>query len=326
VPLDLRTRWAARPRIRARLGVAAGRVRTRWPAAVLRRVAVVLLAAALVGLGGAAFGQWIGWQTASALPTDAEAEAIARLALGGPVPEPDRRDEIYGMDGTGRYGSGRVRFTVPAEPASAAYPWQVKDVRVRLSTAGWTVDKTWAGDGPYESSREARRAGAQRSERVDGLQFVADKGDWRVTFTVGPGDEAHLDIVRAAPLWVPVGGLAGGLLGVAVGWLVARWAVRRWRGIAVVPRRTAVVLAVAGAIGLLPAVAVTLVRAAVGYAQLSRPQVPLWTGVAEPGLRPLAALAALALFAALATVAIARPAQPTDDGEREVNGALHPFG
>jgi hypothetical protein len=272
-----------------------------------------LLVAALVGLGGAALGQWIGWQTAAALPTDVEAEAIARLALGGPVPEPDRRDEIYGMDGTGRYGAGRVRFTVPAEPTAASYPWQVKDVRVRLDTAGWRVDKTWAGDGPYESSREVRRAGAQRSERVDGLQFVADKGDWRVTFTVGPGDEAHLDIVRAAPLWVPVGGLAGGVLGVALGWLVGRWAVRRWHSVTVVPRRMAAVFAVVAAVGLLPAVAVTLVREAVGYAQLSSPQVPLWTGVTEPGLRPLAALAALALFAALATVAIARPVP--DDGE-----------
>ena len=326
MPLELRTRWAARKRIRARVTVAAARARSRWPAAVLRPVAGALLAAALLGLGGAAFGQWIGWQTASPLPTDAEAEAIARLALGGPAPEPDRRDPIYGMDGDGRYGAGRVRFTVPADPAAAAYPWQVKDVRVRLATAGWAVDKTWAGDGPYESSRAARRASAQRAERADGLQFVADKGDWRVTFTVGPGDEAHLDILRAAPLWVPVGGLTGGLLGAVVGWLAGRWAVRRWRGLTGVPRRTALVLAAAGAIGMLPAVAVTLVREAVGYAQLSRPQVPLWTGVAEPALRPLAALAGLVLLVALATVAVARPFQSTGDGEREVNGALRPDG
>jgi hypothetical protein len=287
---------------------------------VLRPAAVALLAAALVAIGGAAFGQWIGWQTATALPTDAEAAAIARLALGGPAPEPERRDVIYGLDEHGRYTAGRVRFTVPADPAAAAYPWQVKDVRVRLATAGWAVDKTWAGDGPYESSTAVRRASTRRAERVDGLQFIADKGDWRVTYTVGPGDEAHLDIVRAAPLWVPVGGLAGGLLGAALGWLVGRRAVRHWRGLTGVPRRTAAVLAAVGAIGLLPAVAVTLVREAVGYAQLSRPQVPLWTGIAEPGLRPLAALAMLVLLAALATVAVTHPA----GGEREVNGALRP--
>jgi hypothetical protein len=326
VPLDLRTRWAARKRIRTRVSVAAAGARARWPAAVLRPIAVALLAAALLGLGGAAFGQWIGWQTASPLPTDAEATAIARLALGGPAPEPDRRDEIYGMDADGRYGGGRVRFTVPADPAAAAYPWQVKDVRVRLATAGWSVDKTWAGDGPYESSRDARRAGAERAERVDGLQFVADKGDWRVTYTVGPGDEAHLDIVRAAPLWVPLGGLIGGLIGAVLGWLAGRRAVRRWRGLTGVPRRTAAVLAVAGAIGMLPAFVVTLVREAVGYAQLSRPQVPLWTGIAEPTLRPVAALAALALLAAFATVAVTRPAGPPSVDEREVNGALRPNG
>jgi len=199
-------------------------------------------------------------------------------------------------------------------------------VRVRLFTAGWSVDKTWAGDGPYESSRAARRASAERAERVEGLQFVADKGDWRVTYTVGPGGEAHLDIVRAAPLWVPAGGLAGGLLGVALGWLAGHRAARRWRGLTGVPRRTAAALAAVGAIGLLPAVAVTILREVVGYAQLSRPQVPLWTGIAEPGLRPLAALAALVLLAALATVAVTRSADSPGDGEREVNGALRPDG
>jgi hypothetical protein len=289
---------------------------------VLRPFLVAVAAALLVGLSGAASGQWLGWSPADPLPTDAEAAAIARLALGGPVPEPDRREKIYGLTADGRYLPGRVRFTVPVDPASAALPWQIKDVRVRLFNAGWAVDKTWAGTGPDESNRATHRASAGQAEPLSGLQFVADKGEWRVTYTVGPGDEAHLDIVRAAPLWVPVGALVGGLLGAAVGFLVARWAVRRWRGQVGLPRRTAQILAVAGALAVLPAVALTLAREAIGYAQLSHPQVPLWTGAAEPGLRPLAAIGALALIGALVTVAVTRPSE----GERRVNGALRPDG
>jgi hypothetical protein len=147
---------------------------------------------------------------------------------------------------------------------------------------------------------------------VAGLQFVADKGDWRVTYTVGPGDEAHLDIARAAPLWVTIGGLAGGLLGAALGWLAGTWAVRRWRGLTGIPRRAASILAGAGALGMAPALVLTLVREVVGYAQLSRPQIPLWTGIGEPGLRMLAAVATFALFAALFTVAVARSRQPAE--------------
>jgi hypothetical protein len=118
-----------------------------------------------------------------------------------------------------------------------------------------------------------------------------------------------LDIVRAEPLAVPVGGLVGGLLGAALGWFAARWGVRRWRASAGLPRRVASGLAIAGGLGLLPATGLTLVREAVGYAQLSRPQVPLWTGLTEPALRSLAVLGAVVVLAALATVASARPAE-----------------
>lgn len=287
------------------MGAAVARARARWPAAILRPLAIALLAAVVLGIGGGAIGQWFGWRSAGALPTDAEAGAIARLALGGPAPEPDRRDELFSMDGE----PGRVRYTVPVDPAAAALPWQVKDVRVRLATAGWTVDKTWAGTGPSESSKATRRASVQRAEPVNGLQFVADKGDWRVTYTVGPGDQANLDIVRAAPLWVPVGGLIGGLVGAALGWFVAGWAVRRWRGTAGVSRRVAAVLAAAAGVGLLPATALTVAREAIGYAQLSRPQVALWTGLTEPALRSLAILGTLAALAALLTVAASRAAE-----------------
>jgi hypothetical protein len=274
-----------------RFGTLVSAARARWPAAVLRPYLVALFTAVLVGLVVGAAGQFLGWRTAGALPTDAEAAAIARLALAGPAPEPERRDELFGVDKYGEYEPGYVRFTLPADPAASAFLWQAKDIRVRLHTAGWSVDKTWAGDGPDESTRI--QATTRRPERVDGLLFVADKGDWRVRYVAGPGDEAHLDIVRAEPLWAPVGALVGGLLGLGVGWLTGLWAVRRWAGLAGSRRRTTLILAVTGAIGLLPALAFTLGRLVGGHAQLSRPQVPLWTAVTEPLLQPLTVLAVL---------------------------------
>jgi hypothetical protein len=50
-----------------------------------------------------------------------------------------------------------------------------------------------------------------------------------------------------------------------------------------------------------------------GYAQLSRPQIPLWTAVTEPVLQPLAAVAALMLLAALITVASGNTAATADE-------------
>jgi hypothetical protein len=273
---------------------------------VLRSFVVALLAALLLGLTGAAIGQWIGWRTAGALPTDAEAAAIARLAVGGPAPEPDRLDEIFVAGPDGAYGAGRVRFTVPADPGAAAFPWQAKDMRVRLHNAGWSVDKTWAGDAPDEVPR-AQQASAARVERVEGLMFVADKGDWRVMLIAGPGNEAHLDIVRVAPMWVPVGGLIGFLVGGALGWLVGVWAVRRFVRLDGGSRRVALVLAVVGGIGLLPALGLTAAAQVAGYAQLSRPQIPLWAAVTEPVLQALAAVAVLVLLAACGTIAARKP-------------------
>jgi hypothetical protein len=231
---------------------------------------------------------------------------------------------LFGYDADGSYGPGYVRFTVPADPAAAAFPWQAKDVRVRLDTAGWKVDKTWAGDGPDESTDPAKRASAERVERVEGLLFVADKGDWRVRYTAGPGDEAHLDIVRVAPIAVPAGGLLGGLLLAVGGWFVGQWAMRRWGGLGGFPRRTALWLVVAGTVGLLPVPVLTLIRMAIGHAQLSRPQVPLWTALTEPVLLPLAIAAILLLVAAMVVVGGARPAVHAEHAgaEHEVNGAL----
>lgn len=298
MPLDLRTRWAARPR--ARSLVARARTVT-WPP-----ILVALFVAVLLGLAGGSLGQWAGWRTAGALPTDPEAEAIARLALGGPVPEPERKDEFFGYDPNDTYGPGYVRFTVPADPAAASFPWLAKDVRVRLATAGWAVDKTWAIDGPDEKSDPSKRASSERAERVEDLIFVADKGDWRVRYSAGPGDEARLEIVLLAPMAVPAGGALGFFLFAGTGWVIGLRAARRFSHLGGLARRCARWLLFGSVLGMLPLLLLTLVRLATAHAQLSSPQVPLWTAFTEPVLQPLAVAALIVLCAGWAVVAGAR--------------------
>ena len=310
MPLDLRTRLAARPRSLV----------TRVRSVNWRPILVALFVAVLLGLAGGSVGQWLGWRTAGALPTDAEAEAIARLAIDGPVPEAERRDEFFGYDPGGSYGPGYVRFVLPADPASASFPWLAKDVRVRLDTAGWAIDKTWAGDGPDAKSDPSRRASSDRAERVDGLMFVADKGEWRVRYLAGPGDEARLEIVRLAPIAVTAGGGLGGLLSAVVGWLIGMRATRRFGHLSAFGRRAARWLVLASVVGMLPLLLLTLIRLVAGHAQLSSPQVPLWTAFAEPLLMPLAVAAVILLGAAAAVVVGARlpePEQPAPAGPRQ---------
>jgi hypothetical protein len=277
VPVDLRS-----PR-----RLAAQRVRTTITAVRARCGAwlpIAALAALIVGLTGAAIGQWAGWRTAGPLPADGEAAAIARLALGGPVPAPSRHEPLFGTDESLAYEPGYVRFTVPGEPESPAFEAQEKDVRVRLATAGWRVDKA---DPP-------------------GLVFVADKGDWRVRYSTAGPDRLNLDIVRRQPMWVvpsaTLGGLAGGLLG----WFAAWFAVRRWRRLAAWPRRLALACAGAGAVALLPALAILAAQQIAGYAEVSRPQIPLWTAVVNPVVQVLAMLGGLAALAALGVCTFAR--------------------
>jgi hypothetical protein len=259
-------------------------VRARWS----RSLAVALLATALGALAGAAVGQWSAWQTAGPLPGDMEAAAVARLALGGPAPTPQRRDHLFGY-ADGRYGPGHMRYTVPADPRAAAFQRQVKDVRVRLRTAGWRVEE--AG-GPI--------AGSPR------LLFVADKGERRLRY-LAAGDRVILEIVRGQPLLVAPLGALGALLGAALGWFGARWTQRRAAGRTPAARRTVRLLAGLGGVLVVPPVLVTAVMQAVAYAQVSGPQTPLWTAALQPGLRWFTVTGALALAAALVAAAVARP-------------------
>jgi hypothetical protein len=250
--------------------------RARWSVRLLAAVAGALVA----GLVGAGAGQWLGWRGADPLPTDSEAAAIARLALGGAAPAPQRHEPIWGYEGDGSYGPGHVRFTVAADTRAAAFERQAEDIRVRLHTAGWRVDP----------GRAPERA------------FVADKGAWRVRFSA-LDDRFRLDLVRVQPVWVLPAGVLGGLVGAALGWFAVVLAWRRGVRLARPARRLATVLALAGAALLVPPLALLAVEQAGGYLQYARPQIPLWTVLAGPMVWP-AAGAALALSAAVVVTLI----------------------
>jgi hypothetical protein len=282
VPLDIgrRRRLAAQ-----HLRDTAAAARARWSVTLV----ITALGVVLGGLVGAGAGQWVGWRAAGPLPSDSDASAVARLALGGVAPLPQRYEPLFGYDADGGYGPGRVRFTVPADPAAPAFERQAQDVRIPLDTAGWKVDK------------------AGRT----GLVFVADKGDWRVRFSTAT-EHVHLDLVRAQPLWVLLAAALGGVLGAALGGLLARRAWRRGVRLRQPWRRVGATAAASGGGLLLPAFGSTLVQQITGYAQLSRPQVPLWAGAAGPVTRPTALLATALLTVALAVVAVGRAAPVAD--------------
>jgi hypothetical protein len=289
-------------------------VRARWSVALV----IAALGALVAGLAGAAAGQWIGWRTAGPLPTDAEAAAIARLALGEPVPYPERREETFahGPDG---YGAGYVRFTLPADTRAAAFEWRAKDVRVRLDTAGWRVDRAWEGTGIDSRKRSSRLGEPRAFEPPEGLLFVADKGGWRIRYSTAGADAVHLDVVRAQPVAVLPAAALGALVAAGLGWVVGGWAARRHPRLGRWARRAAAGLAGLGAVALLPALVITAVQQISGYTELARPQIPLWTAVMDPVVRSLAMVAAGALLAALVVVAVVRYS-----GEREGGGAPSP--
>jgi hypothetical protein len=257
---------------------------------------LAVLAALLAALFGAAAGQWIGWRSAGALPADDEASAVARLALGDDAPVPRRRDDLFGYDvvinkllvavvGSDGYGPGHVRFTRPTDTGSAAFERQTKDVRVRLQTAGWGIDL--AGGGP--------------------LLFVGDKAGLRAEYSIAEPGLVALTIVRAQPRWVLPLGAAGALAGGVLGWLLARSTSRRLPRLSARKRATIRWLVTAGVLGTAPALVITGIEQGIGYATLSRPQIPLWNAVMAFGVRPVTVLALACIVVAVALTAFAAP-------------------
>jgi hypothetical protein len=249
------------------MAVAVARVQS----ATVVAAVIAVFGAVLGALAGAAVAERIAWRAVAPLPTDGAASALARLVVGAQVPAPERFDVRFGYDPSGTYGPGRVRFTIPGERAEP----RIADMRVRLTTAGWSVEPTDGG-------------------------FTAEKGTQRLEF--GPDGDARmrLDVMRARPMWVAPAAALGGLLGAACALPVTLWVWRRGTRLRDGPtRRVAAGFAAAGALTALPVLLVTAVEQARGPLD-----VPLWTALTHPVVGTAAAVCLLAFAAAAILVTV----------------------
>ena len=267
------------------------------------------LAAAIFALfcafGVSAGTAWAAWQRPERVPSPSTALAVARLVTSTAplgvevVPSRSTWPGTVGFDNT-----DRPPPDYPAEPASiqAAAPagesgpaGAVALARGRLAADGWRV-----GDVGF----------------VNSVHLVwAARGDIVVRVSSMDGQApVYVDVFHRMPSWIGIVVAAGGVAGLAGGWLVAGAVLRAFRRHG--PRgRVAMILL--GAPGLLTAAAATiyaLLALVVEVVSGAGPAV-VWRVlvVAAPAMEPLIGLAGLALAAA-AAVAIFAPRARAAEG------------
>ena len=220
---------ARRPTVREGANLFAHGLRTRLGRPASRAVvACAVLATVMAGLFGAAFGSWVGWQTAGPLPPPAWTRALLADVLPGhdfgPIQPPpsakfgfadqelrwsDADDLLFEQLLFGEGGDYRATTAAAlAElPAGTDLDELARNASARLAATGWTVH-TPAGAGLH-----------------------ADRDGLALTLTVasGPDGDAAVSMVfeRTTPVAAWIGGVAGGLPVAAVAFLVFAWASRR---------------------------------------------------------------------------------------------------
>ncbi|MEJ3750270.1 hypothetical protein WEI85_44305 [Actinomycetes bacterium KLBMP 9797] len=266
-------------------------------------LAVAAMVAAFVGLGAAATVGRVTWGTAAPAPDLASARAAAAVAV--PLPEsggPGRYDDPLALnygDDTGpramRPGSARAEFSYVA-PADRSVSDLVGQARARLVADGWRAE-------PLERSDHLSGFWASKGERV-----VLVRGYFGLSNTDSLAVNVHH---RAAGWFTPAVGAALGA-GSAAGWLLAGWALRRFRRHGARGRLTTVLLGVpslftAGMVVLAGAYQALIVGLEGGWA----PNDSLFAAAAFAGAGPLAGLATAGLMLAGALVARSpRPGEP----------------
>jgi hypothetical protein len=192
------------------------RQRFRLPVGRLSVLAAVLTAITVGGLG-AAVGSAGGWATARSAPDDATVVGLAELAMGDKHRlDLQRVDSAFGL-----------RDSTVAGTAMFTTSWSAEATRTRLEAAGWRV-------GPAETPRPRDDDGATPTDVVrlvaerDGLVLEVsvhtflpgqtasspDGSDPAGSFALVLVDQAQPAVV--VPLMV-----AGGVLGLLVGWIIA---------------------------------------------------------------------------------------------------------
>jgi hypothetical protein len=276
--LDAAPPHRTRPTRTEALDLLRGGIRLRFRVHGTGAVFAATLACLCTAIAVAALGGFLGWQTAPALPSDAEAARLAQPALiPGRETHPQRWDFVYDdypfytdppwsfwLLGTDEYEAGRVYFDVQyPSGAEAAVQADVASARQRLRDAGWRL------------SANAAHSDGHR------IEIIA---------TYGMGESAPLvrvSVMRDRPAAVLPLTTAGLIVGALTGWLLAAAAWRR--GLSLTPwRRAATILLYgAGVLAILPAT--TMSAAAVAFTYLHADEVvPAWAGYTFIGLRALA--------------------------------------
>ena len=185
---------------------------------------------------------WSGWparragsgsagRTAGALPTDAEANAIARLALGGPVPEPDRREKILRADretaGTCRAGCGSPCRSIRRRPPCRGSQGRAGAAVQRRVGGGQDVGRHRSGRVQQRPPAGRRPAGPSGSRGSSSWPTRASGGSptGRPRRRGAAGDRAGRAVVGSGGrrCWVVCSAPSSACSS-------ARRAVRRWRG------------------------------------------------------------------------------------------------
>ncbi|GAA4690380.1 hypothetical protein [Phytohabitans rumicis] len=252
-------------------------------------LAVAVVVAAFAGLTAAAAAGRLAWPAAAPEPSLAAAQAAAAVAM--PLPQsgpPSRYDDPLALD----QGSARVEFSYVA-PADRPVADVVRQSHGRLAADGWRV-------GPLEPGDHL-------------IEFSASKGDHLVQvrgyFGLSNVDSLTVWVSGRVAHWLAPA--VGGALcaGAAAGWLLAAWALRRFRRHGLRARLAAGVLAAPGLLATGSALFAGAYQAlAVGPKDGWTPHDSLFAAAALAAVGPLAGLAAAAL--ALAAVVVALPVRP----------------
>jgi hypothetical protein len=280
-----------RPTRAEALGLLWGGIRIRCRVRGTGTACAAILTSVCTAVAVAALGGFLGWQTAPALPSDAEATRLALPALiPGRDTHPQRWDFVFSGDpldvdspssfwlhGTDEYEAGRVYFDIwypgGAEATTAA---DVAAARQRLRDAGWRL-----------SANAAHRDGHR-------IEIVATYGTGTSTPVM------RVSVMRNRPAAVLPLTTAGLVAGALTGWLLVAAAWRRTLRVAPSRRDTTKLLYTVGVLAILPATTMSAAALTLSYLHTDE-AVPAWVGYTFTGWHALAWAGLLLLLTAWLT-------------------------
>jgi hypothetical protein len=204
---------------RARLGRPAGR----------HVVIIAVLVALFAGFAAASLANRLTWAAAPPLPDRAGLAQIRELVTPGiPATDEELTQAVFTNDG-GETSWGAISYYTDHAADTRDVNAYLAGAQRRLEAGGWRVVDSWSTS-PYDTATGIASNDSREIVAVNDNGLVLDLTD---TFDPESADlpgGLAVDIRRTAPWWVTAATVAGGLLGIAIGWLLAGWASRRTEG------------------------------------------------------------------------------------------------